>query len=37
MGAPLFTCPNGHRGNADLNAARNIGQKFFARYKKKAA
>jgi IS605 OrfB family transposase len=37
MGAPLFTCPNGHRGNADMNAARNIGQKFFARYKKKAA
>jgi IS605 OrfB family transposase len=36
-GTPLFACPNGHRGNADLNAARNIGQKFFARYMKKAA
>ncbi|KLU61473.1 putative transposase DNA-binding domain protein [Peptococcaceae bacterium CEB3] len=33
MGAPLFTCTNGHRGNADLNASRNIGAKLFARYK----
>jgi hypothetical protein len=31
-GAPLFTCPNGHNGNADLNASDNIGQRFFARY-----
>jgi IS605 OrfB family transposase len=32
VGAPLFTCPNGHKGNADLNACDNIGQRFFARY-----
>lgn len=31
-GAPLFTCPNGHKGNADLNASRNIGFRFLARY-----
>jgi len=31
-GAPLFTCANGHRGNADLNASRNIGFKLFARH-----
>ena len=33
-GAPMFTCPNGHRGNADLNAANNIGLRFFARFNK---
>lgn len=33
MGKPLFTCPNNHRGNADLNASRNIGYKLLARYK----
>ncbi|MEW6663578.1 MAG: transposase [Bacillota bacterium] len=31
-GAPLFTCKCGNRGNADLNAARNIAKKFFSRY-----
>jgi IS605 OrfB family transposase len=31
-GAPLFTCPSGHKGNADLNAANNIAIRFFARY-----
>jgi len=31
-GAPLFTCQCGKKGNADLNAARNIAKKFFARY-----
>lgn len=33
-GAPLFTCPNGHRGNADLNASNNIGLRLFARFNK---
>jgi IS605 OrfB family transposase len=33
-GAPMFTCPNGHRGNADLNAANNIGLRLFARFNK---
>ena len=33
-GAPLFTCPNGHRGNADLNASNNIGLRLFARFQK---
>ncbi len=33
-GAPLFTCPSGHRGNADLNAANNIGLRLFARFNK---
>lgn len=32
VGAPLFTCPNNHRGNADLNAARNVGYKLLVRY-----
>ena len=31
-GAPLFTCKCGKRGNADLNAVRNIVKKFFLRY-----
>lgn len=31
-GAPLFTCKCGKKGNADLNAARNIAKKFFLRY-----
>ena len=34
-GAPLYTCPEDHKGNkgnADLNAAVNIGKRFFARY-----
>jgi IS605 OrfB family transposase len=31
-GAPLFACQCGNRGNADLNAARNIAKSFFARY-----
>lgn len=31
-GAPLFTCQCGKRGNADLNATRNIAKKFFSRY-----
>ncbi|MEW6735306.1 MAG: transposase [Acidobacteriota bacterium] len=31
-GAPLYTCPNGHKGNADLNAANNIALRLFARY-----
>lgn len=30
--APLFACQCGNKGNADLNAARNIAKKFFARY-----
>ena len=34
VGAPLFTCRNGHHGNADLNASRNIGKKLFERYLK---
>lgn len=33
-GAPIFTCPNGHRGNADLNASNNIGLRLFARFNK---
>jgi IS605 OrfB family transposase len=33
-GAPLFTCPSGHRGNADLNASNNIGLRLFARFNK---
>ena len=36
-GAPLFTCPNGHRGNADLNAANNIGLRLFARFNKEVS
>lgn len=31
-GAPLYTCACGKRGNADLNAARNIAKRFFLRY-----
>lgn len=31
-GAPLFVCKCGKRGNADVNAIRNISKKFFARY-----
>ena len=31
-GAPLFTCQCGKKGDADLNAARNIAKKFFLRY-----
>ena len=31
-GAPLFTCQCGSRGNADLNATRNIAKRFFTRY-----
>lgn len=31
-GAPLFACRCGSKGNADLNAARNVAKKFFARY-----
>jgi IS605 OrfB family transposase len=31
-GAPLFTCKCGNKGNADLNAARNVAKKFFLRY-----
>ncbi len=31
-GAPLFTCKCGKKGNADLNADRNIAKKFFLRY-----
>lgn len=31
-GAPLFACQCGNKGNADLNAARNIAKRFFARY-----
>jgi IS605 OrfB family transposase len=35
-GAPLFTCPQcGRRGNADLNAARNIGLRLLKRYTEK--
>jgi IS605 OrfB family transposase len=33
MGTPLFLCECGKRGNADLNASLNIGDKFYARYK----
>lgn len=31
-GAPLFTCSCGKRGNADLNAARNIAKRFFLKF-----
>ena len=31
-GAPLYTCKCCKRGNADLNAVRNISRKFFLRY-----
>jgi putative transposase len=34
-GAPLFTCPEDHKGNkgnSELNACSNIGKRFFARY-----
>jgi transposase len=31
-GASLFTCKCGKKGNADLNADRNIAKKFFLRY-----
>ncbi len=33
-GAPIFTCPNTHKGNADLNSANNIGLRLFARFNK---
>ena len=33
-GAPLYTCPVGHRGNSDLSAARNVVKKLFTRYDK---
>jgi len=33
-GAPLFTCPGGHRGNSDLCACRNVVKKLFIRYGK---
>jgi len=36
-GAPLFTCPNGHKGNADLNASNNIGLRLFARFNKEVS
>ncbi len=36
-GAPMFTCPNGHRGNADLNASNNIGLRLFARFNKQVS
>jgi putative transposase len=35
-GAPLFTCPEDHKGNkgnSELNACSNIGKRFFARYR----
>ena len=31
-GAPLFACRCGCKGNADLNATRNIAKKFFSKY-----
>jgi putative transposase len=34
VGAPLFQCPNGHKGNADVNASWNIGKKFFNKHRK---
>ena len=34
VGAPLFQCPNGHRGNADVNAGWNVGKKFFVKHSK---
>ena len=34
VGTPLFQCPNGHRGNADVNASWNIGKKFFLKHLK---
>jgi|LSQX01.3.fsa_nt_gb IS605 OrfB family transposase len=34
VGAPLFLCPNGHKGNADVNASWNIGKKFFLKHSK---
>lgn len=34
-GKPNYLCANGHRGNADLNAARNIGLRLFERYMEK--
>jgi len=33
-GAPLYTCPCGHRGNSDLSACRNVVKKLFIRYDK---
>lgn len=33
-GAPLFACSCGAKGNADLNAAINIGKRLYYRYKK---
>ncbi len=34
IGTPLYSCPNGHQGNADVNASWNIGKKFFLKYSK---
>jgi len=34
VGAPLFLCSNGHKGNADVNASWNIGKKFFLKHSK---
>lgn len=31
-GGRLFLCPNGHQGNAAINAAKNIGYRFFKTY-----
>ncbi len=33
-GGQLFVCPNGHRGNAALNTAKNIGRYFLRSFKK---
>jgi len=33
-GGQLFLCPNGHRGNAALNTAKNIGRYFLKRFQK---
>ena len=33
-GAPLYSCPSGHRGNSDLSACRNVVKKLFIRYDK---
>lgn len=33
-GAPLYTCPSGHRGNSDLSASRNVVKKLYLRYDK---
>ncbi len=34
VGTPLYLCPNGHRGNADVNASWNISKKFFLKHSK---